>query len=104
MRAYFIRFFLLLKRQLNYRLMTIFLIAMPVCVYIISSVPQLNESEPVRIGMLAAGNDILAHQTMQHLIESSDSTTMEYYEASSADELNNDIISGRTDETVSSFV
>lgn len=97
MRAYFIRFFLLLKRQLNYRLMTIFLIAMPVCVYIISSVPQLNESEPVRIGMLAAGNDILARQTMQHLIESSDSTTMEYYEASSADELNNDIISGRTD-------
>lgn len=97
MKAYFVRFFLLIKRQLNYRLMTIFLIAMPVCVYIASSIPQLNESEPVRIGIIVNGDDSLAYQTMQKLIMSSDSSVMEYYEASSSDELTDDIISGRTD-------
>ena len=60
MKKYLLWFRLIVKRQLNYIFLPVLLAALPVCAFIVSKIPQMQQNSVPRIGIYARGNDRLS--------------------------------------------
>lgn len=96
MKRIFLWLWLIIKRQLNYKFVPVFLVLLPLSVLIVSNIPRLNESSAPRVGLYLPDNDALS-AACADILTSGQYEAIEYYIADSADELKNDISSKDTD-------
>lgn len=96
MKKYLLWFRLLVKRQLHYRFMLLFLAELPVCVFIVAHIPDVKENSSPKIGIYMYDNDSLSHEAAEALVFGSNDVVT-YYIADSEDSLRQSIIKGDTD-------
>lgn len=96
MKKYLLWFRLIVKRQLNYIFLPVLLAALPVCAFIVSKIPQMQQNSVPRIGIYARGNDRLSLMSADALV-STDNDCVIYYIADSEEELRQDIINKTAD-------
>lgn len=87
--------FLLCKRQLKNFVLLAFLIALPLCVFIINHIPKALENGTPRIGIVLLDTDTTSVSTANSLM--SDTSVLGFYMSNSIEELYKNIENGDTD-------
>lgn len=87
--------YLLLKKQLKNPAVLALLIGMPMLALIVSIIPEATQTEKLKVGIVLLDEDEIAVSTRDYLVNGNYS--VEFYEASSAKELEEDIIDSKTE-------
>lgn len=87
--------YLLIKRQLKNPAVLVFLVALPTAAAVIVNVPQFNETEVLRVGIVTRDGDSVAQKTKELLVNGDYS--VDFYVAASANTLKDDILNGNAE-------
>lgn len=87
--------FLLIKRQLKSKAFTLFLIAIPLCIFIITHIPKALDTSVPRIGIVLLDTDEISVKAAETLIQNS--SVLGFYLCNSTEELYDNIKSGDTE-------
>ena len=95
MKRIFFWIYLMLKKQLKNPFIVAILIAIPVVTLIVTSIPSLNKSDKIRIGLVLMDEDDIAVKTVDKLVNGD--YNIDFYIAGSRDELIDDIMDKKTE-------
>lgn len=83
---------LLLKRQIKNPAVIVFLLGMPLTAVIVMQIPEMNEAQLPRVGIVISNGDEISEKVLNQLTNGKYS--MEFYSASSYEDLREDVRTG----------